>query len=215
MTTWNPCDVSLLIDANGDGVPEQELLGASLKSIPNQTSEQFASTLIDAAKAREIRKAFEAEVDKVKDDHKKLQELKDKEKYDAALVDQREMTLFNNSTVVIVEAAVNQLAKTEGGHLAFKLVLTHNEQSSVQMDDFLANTPDLQKADRVISLKKMDQGFIDLQDVKIKGSETARVELTKGEGQSELLVLMPQNKFTFSDLVTDAQSQTLKPQYKP
>ena len=83
------------------------------------------------------------------------------------------------------------------------------------MDDFLANTSDLQKADRVISLKKMDQGFVDLQDVKIKGSETARVELTKGEGQSDLLVLMPQNKFTFSDLVTDAQSQTLKPQYKP
>lgn len=214
MTTWNSCDVSLLIDANGDGVPEQELLGASLKSIPNQTSEQFASVLIDATKARAVRKAFELEVDKVKDDYKKLQELKDKEKYDSALVGLREITVFNNSTVVIVEAAVSQLAKTEAGHLAFKLVLTHNEQSSVQMDDFLAASDATQSADRVISLNKMEQSYLDLANLKIKAGAAEKVELVKGEGQADLLILMPQNRFTFSDLVTDAQSQVLKPVYK-
>ncbi len=214
MTTWNTCDVSLLIDANGDGVPEQELLGANLKSIPNQTSEEFASTLIDATKAREIRKAFETEIEKVKDDPKKLQELKDKEKYDTALIDQQNIKLFNNSTVVVIEAVVSKLAKTEAGHLEFNLVVTHNEQSSVQMDDFLTSGAESQNKKYLISLNKADQAFVDLQDVKVNSSETLQVELTKGEGSEELLVLMPQNKFTFSDLVIDAQSQTLKPSYK-
>ena len=214
MTTWNTCDVSLLIDANDDGIPEQELLGASLKTIPNQTSEAFASTLIDATAARELRKAFEAEVDKVKEDQKKLQELKDKEKYDTALIDQREITLFNNSTVVIVEAAVSKLATTAAGQLAFKLVVTQNEQSTVQMDDFLSSSKKSKKTDHLISLKKSDQSFVDLRDVKLKPNETLKLELTKGDGLENLLVLMPQNKFTFSDLVFDAQSQILKPKFK-
>jgi hypothetical protein len=48
MTTWNACDVSILLDANDDGIPEQELLGAKLKTIPGQISDEFASTLLDA-----------------------------------------------------------------------------------------------------------------------------------------------------------------------
>ncbi|OFZ31361.1 MAG: hypothetical protein A2622_01880 [Bdellovibrionales bacterium RIFCSPHIGHO2_01_FULL_40_29] len=214
MTTWHPCDVSVLIDSNGDGIPEQELLGASLGSIPNQNSEEFASTLIDAAKAREIRKAFEAEVDKIKDDPKKLQEIKSKELYDEALLGQRGMKLYNNSTVVIVEAAVSQLAKTDAGHLSFRVVLTHNEQSSVESDDFLAGVQETQKTDRVISLNKAEQSFVDLKDTVVQGNQTLSIELTKGEGAEDLLILMPQNKFTFSDLVNDAQSQIVAPSYK-
>ncbi len=212
MTTWNSCDVSLLIDADQDGVPEQELLGASIKSIPGQVSEEFATTLIDATKAREIRKNFETLIADAKGDSKKLADLKDKEKYDDAIVDQRGMTLYNNSTVVILEAAVSALAKTKEGNLAFKLVVTHNEQSSVQLDDYLATTL---KTNQLIALKENDQAFVGLPESLTLGSEeTQKVELTKGQAAGSLLVLMPQNKFSTSDLVIDAQAQILKPRYK-
>ncbi len=211
MTTWNSCDISILIDSNGDGMADQELLGSSLASIPGQTSTEFASTLIDANKARQIRKEFEALVAAAKNDPKKLAELKGKEDYAAALVDMQGMTIYNNSTVVIVEALVSQLARTAEGNLAFKILTTHNEQTTVQMDDYLS---DSLKTDRKISLKKEDQSFANLPNaVSLKGEETKVVELTKGFGDDLLLVLMPQNKFSASDLFTDAQAQIVKPRF--
>lgn len=212
MSTWNSCDISVLIDADQDGVADQELLGSSLKSIPGQTSEEFASTLIDAKKAREIRKAYEAALEAAKDDPKKLEELKDKEKYDEAFVDQRGMNMINNSTVAIIEASVSALAKTVEGNLALKLVVTHNETSSVQMDDDLKETV---QTNLLIALKNEDQVFVDLPEMLSVGSEeTLKVQLTKGAAEGSLLVLMPQNKTTSSDLVMDAQAQIMKPEFK-
>lgn len=209
MTTWNTCDISLLIDANHDGIPEQELLGASLKSIPGQKNDEFVSTLMDAAKVRELRRAFESAVELIKNDPKKLQEIKDQEKYDEAVLDQQPMTVYNNSSIVIIEAAVQQLARTSAGNLAFKLVVTHNEASSVQMDDYLMGSV------KTISLDKNDQSFMGLpaEALQLKDSETKKIELTKGSGSENLLVLMPQNKFSFSDLFSDSQSQILKPSF--
>ncbi len=209
MTTWNTCDISLLIDTNGDGIPEQELLGASLKSIPGQKSELFASTLLNATKARELRKAYEAKIQLVKNDPKALQKAKDEEQYDEALVDVRPLQVFNNSSIVVVEAAVSKLAKNAVGNLAFKLVVSHNEASSVQLDDYLGTGV------RVISLNKAEQSFVGLPEmISLKGAETKSVELTKGLGAENLLVLTPQNKFSFSDLVMDAQAQVVKPSFK-
>ena len=212
MTTWNSCDISVLIDADHDGIAEQELLGSPMKSIPGQLSEEFASTLIDAAKAREIRKNYEALLAAAKDDPKKLAELKDKEKYDAALIDQKGMTLFNNSTIVIVEAAVASLAKTKEGNLALKIVTTLNEQSNVQMDDYLNTTF---TANLQIALKAADQVFVNLPESVMLGSaESKKVELTKGAAEGNLLVLMPRNKTSISDLDLDSQAQILKPLFK-
>jgi minor extracellular serine protease Vpr len=212
MTTWNSCDISVMIDADQDGIAEQELLGSTLKSIPGQTSDEFASTLIDATKARQIRKDFEAALLAAKDDPKKLAELKDKEKYDAAFVDQKGMTLFNNSTAALLEASVSALAKTKEGNLALKLVVTHNEQSSVQMDDYLNQTF---TTNLLIALKNQDQAFVDLPEVfTLESEQTQKVELTKGSANGSLLVLMPDNKFSVSDLVMDAQAQIVEPQFK-
>ncbi len=212
MTTWNSCDISILIDANQDGIAEQELLGSPMKSIPGQLIEEFASTLIDATKARGLRKNYETLLDAAKADPKKLAELKDKEKYDAALIDQRGMTLFNNSTVVIVEAAVANLAKTNEGNLAIKIVTTLNEQSNVQMDDYLNTTF---KTNMQIALKIADQPFLNVpESITMGPAETKKVELTKGSAEGNLLVLTPQNKSSISDLDLDAQAQILKPVFK-
>ena len=137
---------------------------------------------------------------------------KNKEKYDDALVDMRPMVLYNNATVVIVEALVSALSKTAEGNLAFKIIVSHNEQSSVQMDDYFGSTL---TTDMQIALKNSDQAFINLPEkIIVESEQTQVVELTKGAAVGNLLVLMPQNKFSTSDLVKDAQSQILKPAYK-
>ena len=209
MTTWNSCDVSLLIDSNNDGVPEQELLGSSMKSIPGQDADNFATTLIDAGVARGLRKAYEKSLGDAKNDPVQLAKVK--EDYSEALLDQRGLKVYNNSSVVILEISTEKLALTRDGALAFKVLVTHNEQSSVESDDYLSAT---QKADMRISLRAEDQSFVNLPELLLLGASQSRnVELTKGEGRENLLVLMPQNKFSLSNLHEDSQSQILKPTY--
>ena len=210
MTTWNSCDISILVDSDKDGVVEQEILGANTAVIPNFGSEIFASTLIDTIKAREIRKAFEAKIELVKNDAAALQKLKTEEKYADAIVDQQDLTVYNNSTVVVVQARIGQLKLDAKNQLNFKVVVTHNEQASVQIDDNLANEKMMS-----VSMEASDQSFVGLGEVQaINAVSTSAVELTKGRGNKELLVLLPQNKVSFSDALNDLQLLILKPTFK-
>ncbi|MCM2353756.1 MAG: S8 family serine peptidase [Pseudobdellovibrio sp.] len=210
MTTWNSCDVSILVDSDKDGVVEQEILGANTKSIPGETAEIFASTLIDATKAREIRKAFEAKIEAVKNDAAALQALKDQEKYTEALIDQNDLTVYNNSTVVVMQARISQLKLDSKNQLNFKVVVTHNEQASVQMDDHLSNEKSFS-----VSMETSDQAFLGLGEAQVvNAGASSTVELTKGRGQQSLLVLLPQNKVSFSDALNDLQALILKPEFK-
>jgi len=210
MTTWNSCDVSILVDSDKDGVVEQEILGANTKSIPGETAEVFASTLIDTLKAREIRKAFEVKVDAAKNDAAALAALKDQEKYTDAINDQNDLTVYNNSTVVVVQARISQLKLDSKNQLNFKVVVTHNEQASVQMDDDLANQKMMS-----VSMEASDQSFVGLGETQaVNAGATSTVELTKGRGQQSLLVLLPQNKVSFSDALNDLQLLILKPEFK-
>lgn len=209
MTTWHACDISLLIDVNQDGVHEQELLGSNMRSIPGLSANDFATTLIDAVIAREIRKAFEQAVTEAKGNPELLEKLKGSENYNDSLLDQAGLKLYNNSSVVILEIPTRKLALTTDGALAFKLLVTHNEQSAVEFDDVLKTTI---KADMRISLKKEDQAFLDLPaTVMLDPQQSKTLQLTKGEGAEKLLVLYPNNRFSLSNLHDDSQMQILTP----
>lgn len=212
MTTWNACDISLLIDADGDGVAEQELLGASQKSIPGQDGDGFVTTLLDAAAVRELRKAYEAKVEAAKNDPDKLAALKTAEDYSDAIIDQKGMTVFNNSSVAVLEIDASKLAMTREGAISFRLLVTHNEQSTVEFDDVLSTTD---TADRKISLRLEDQAFLDLPDSLTLGAgESTELNLVKGEGRDNLMVLMPYNRFSQSSLYDDSQSANLVPSFQ-
>lgn len=210
MTTWNECDISLLIDADGNGTPDQELLGSHLSSIPNIPADSFATTLIDATKARQIRKRYEDALEAAKDNPPLMALVK--EDYMPALVDQGPLKLYNNSTVVVLEIPVQNLALTADGALAFKVLVTNNSQSAVEFDDYLSSTV---AADMRISLRKEDQSFVGLpESVPLTGAASQTLQLTKGDGHEKLLVLFPHNRFSLSGLHEDSQSQILTPVYQ-
>lgn len=212
MTTWNACDISLLIDADGDGVAEQELLGSSQNSIPGLGGDGFVTSLLDAKAVREMRKAFEAMVEEAKNDPVKLAALKSAEDYSDAIVDQREMTVFNNSSVAVLEIDASKLALTREGAISFRLLVTHNEQSTVEFDDVLQTTD---SADRKISLRLEDQSFVNLPEaLTLAAGESTELNLVKGEGQDSLLILMPSNRFSQSNLYEDSQSANMSPVFQ-
>src|SRR5690606_38745130 len=63
MTTWNMCELTVLIDTNGDQIPDQELAAVQLGNIKGISSaaneNMFASLLLDAGKTRALRLEFE------------------------------------------------------------------------------------------------------------------------------------------------------------
>jgi minor extracellular serine protease Vpr len=123
MTSWQPCDISLQLDHNNDGVADQELVGIKANYVSGVDAESFASILLDADVARRLRLDFE------------LDPKKAEENYQAAILDAREMMFYNHSNVAVVEADLNKILKDKKGSVGIKLSVTHLEADS-KADDF-------------------------------------------------------------------------------
>jgi minor extracellular serine protease Vpr len=205
MTTWNACEISVLIDSNEDGVADQELAAlplGNLKGFSNGTNDNtFASVLLDAGKARDLRKQYEEDVLKPVPADKSAPE----EDYSGALIDAKLINPLNNSTLMVVEADVTKLAVTAGGYLSIRVATIFNEASAVEMDDFLSNRW------LKVSLNELAQSYSGLPDtIKIAPEASSTVDFTRGEGKSSLLLFFPHNKTVTSGIGKDSQMQILK-----
>ncbi len=214
LTTWDACELSVLIDADGDGKPDQELAGTTLGNIKGLgspgTDRKFASILLDATKARQIRKDFEV-ASVAADSANKPEDKKPVEDYSPAVLDYQAMTTYQNSTVAVIEVDTTLLARSATGELSIKLATIHDSASTVEMDDYLENGL---KEWKKLSIDGQSQAFKDMPEVvKVQPGEEQVVDLTKGEGSESLLVLMPQNRTVFSDVLTDGQAQVLAGKY--
>ena len=175
MTTWNSCDVSLLIDSDKNGVIDQELIGANLSQITSEKQTGFASLLINARKAKAIRKQYEALVEAAQNDSEKLAKLKDQENYEPAFIEQNELQVYNNSTVVILESTLDALQKNDRGEVFFKVVVSHNEQGSIENDDYLNG----EEITYSFSADEQEQSFLDLGETLVLGAGAQQKVLTR------------------------------------
>ncbi len=213
MTTWNACEVSVLIDSNGDDQPEQELAGIALGNVKGLSTAtnaaQFMSVLLDATKARAIRQKFEEDsVLPVTKEHPKPEE-----NYAPAALDSIPMTVFNHSSIMIVEADVTKLAKRPNGQLAIKVATIFNDASAVEMDDYLGNDA---KRWLKISLDENSQAYKNLpESLTLPAGQSASAVFDKGQAPGKLMLLMPDNRTVSSDLLLDSQMQILSPTFAP
>lgn len=199
MTTFNYCEVSVLLDADGDGKEDQELAMISLKHVDGlstpQTEQNFASVLLDAKEMRRIRKESEEAA--------KTAEKPPETDYKPAVIDLIPHTPRNHSTVNWVEARVDKLARSKTGDLAVKLASLQLDSSSDEADDFLGEGG---KEWLRISLLPGSQSYVGLPEIftlDAKGSRT--LQLKKGDGRQPLMILAPQNPTLHSDVLADQQ----------
>ncbi|MFN8945821.1 MAG: S8 family serine peptidase, partial [Pseudobdellovibrionaceae bacterium] len=101
MTTWNTCELNVQIDTNNDGLADQELAGVPQERLKGLTPTTFATLLLDATKARELRKQFEADTLSKKEDAQ--------ENYSSAVQGIFEMKTFLYSTIAVIEVPVSEL----------------------------------------------------------------------------------------------------------
>ena len=202
LTTWDNCEVSVLIDGDGDGTADQELAGISQKHLNGLTAETLSSVLIDAVKARELRKDFEIAGASGKAS-------KEEESYVDAVEGIYSMAAIPHSTVAIVEAPVASLKRKGTDELSIRVATSYIEMSAVEVDDFLERTSTGWSS---ISLADEGQGYVELPEkVTLAGGETKTVSFTKGATEEDLLVLYPQNKPVIGGLSADLQADVLKP----
>lgn len=194
LSMWQPCDVSLQIDIDGDGIADQELVGTKASYLAGITADIFASILLDAKVARDIRKAYETATKPVK------------ENYIPAIIDLQEMRFYDHSNVAVIEADITKLGTSENGTIGIKLAVSNLEVDGNE-DDFLeGHELKWQK----INISENAFAFYDMPEVvtvKADGAET--LSMKRGAGIAKLLVLYPHNAPAVNDVSKDNQSQVL------
>lgn len=200
-TTWHLCELNVQIDSDGDGVSDQELAALPLGMVPgvgapNQEN-VLASVLLDAPKARALRKAYEEAAAK---DPKKAEE-----SYADAAIDAIPLIEFNHSSVILVEAAVDNLAVAKNGHLKVKIATTSKEGRNIEADDFLQGGSWLQ-----IPMNESEHAYNDLPSVvALASGEAKTVSITRGARSGQLMVILPQN--TVAEQMKILRAKYLKP----
>lgn len=190
ITFWQPCDISLQIDHDNDGIADQELVGIQANYIAGIGAATPMSLLLDAQKAREIRLDFELTAGV-------------EENYIPAIVDARSMSFYNHSNVAVVETDLSKIIKGKNGMVGIKLAMTHLEADS-KGDDFLANHGEKWQK---LNLSENSLAFYDMPEVvTVKEGDLERISMKRGLGKMRALVLYPHNT---PAALKDQQSQIL------
>lgn len=204
LMSWMNCEISILIDADGDQIPEQELALISTSNLPGMQLllRPSASVLMNAGMTRELRKTFEVEL--AKGSKKAV------ENYFGALLDFMPTEHLNHSSVAILEADAELIKRRATGEVAIKVATALSEGSSRESDDFAGDKNEW----TVISLKPQDHPFYGLPDkVRLNPGEKTQIEGSKGLGRGDLLILYPQNQTVVSEVIQDNQMQIVKPEF--
>lgn len=203
MTTWNVCELNVQVDTNNDGLADQEIAGVPQDRLEGLTKTDFATLFLDAGKAREIRKQFEAD---------KLAQKPDVlEDYTPALLGVFDMKTFLYSTLAVVEVPVSELKLRPTGELAIKVSTTHMDAGAIEQDDFVGSDG---QSWRLIGKNSSSQAYMGLPEaLTLKAGQIQTLELTKGEAAGDLILFSPQNKVVTSSPLTDAQMLLLVPEY--
>lgn len=193
LTFWQPCDVSVQFDHNGDGQTDQELIGI-LGNYISGLSGGAQSILLDAKMARSIRKEFELALGT----NKPIEE-----NYSPALMGTMPFTFFDHSTISVLRVSLDKIIKGEDQTVTIKLA-SMNFESDGQTDDFLA---DHESKWASLNLSNNASAFLELEEaIEVAPGKTEELIFKRGYGQGQLLLLMPQNAPVYKATLKDQQS---------
>ena len=209
MTTWDLCEFSMLLDRDGDKIPDQELAGARLDSLAGFTEQRFASLLLDAPAIRQIRLAFEQALKAPRGP----QDPEPKLDFRPALLHTGAFEAQELSTIAMIEAPVSLLATQADGSLNVRIGTTAQTGSAIEGDDFLL---DGQSEWFTLNLRPEAQGFAELPAKwTIPAGQSQSLSVVKGAGKERLVLLTPQGRHFRGGVGQDQQSVLPKVIHQP
>ncbi len=208
VTSWHLCEVSVLIDANGDSVPEQEIAGVPSERLPGLQGKEFVTLLLNATSAREIRKKYETELDaSLATPGAKRPAAPN---YTPAVMATDAMKVYNSSSVALIQVDVAVLKLKPTGEFAIKIATSTSEDLNFETDDFLGNKW------LSLDLNPKAQSFLQIPELVTVGAlSEVHLNLEKGQGIAPLLILYPQNQPTVGLREGDEQMELPEAIYKP
>lgn len=213
MTTWHLCEVSVLIDSDGDFSADQELAGVVQASVPGLPPGPFVSLLIDAKIAQQIRRDYDAAVlvpptEPAPGETPKAPPVLD---FLPSIVALSPMLAFEHSTIALLEVPVSDLKLKLSGALAVRVATSQQTGSAIEPDDFLSKDP---KKWTPLNVSSQGAGYTNLPEkITMNPGETKVVTFTKGAGKESLLMIYPSGKPLTGGLDRDLQSQVLRPTF--
>ncbi|CAN5533127.1 hypothetical protein BH10BDE1_BH10BDE1_17920 [soil metagenome] len=214
MTTWDLCDVSVLIDSDGDFKADQELAGVKQSHLEGLTGAAYSSILIDVKTATQIRHQYDAAVtappvEPPPGQPKPAAPVLD---FTPAIESMAPMLAFEHSTISILEVPVSSLKLKPSGALAIRIATSAQTGSAIEPDDFLSKDPKKWKA---LNVRVEGAGYTDLPEkISVGAGETKTVTFAKGAGSDSLWIAYPNGKPVVGGLGHDEQSETVRPSYK-
>jgi hypothetical protein len=194
LTMWQPCDVSLQIDNNGDGVADLELVGTKSDYVPGIQIGESMSLLLDAQLARDIRKAFETDPKTAT------------ENYVPAVLDAQAMKFYDHGSIAVIETDLSKITLGKAGLVGIKVAVSHLESEAFKSDDYLASHEEKWQK---INLNENSFAFTNIPEViSLKPSDVEYVSMKRGLGEQRLLALYPSN-MPIGSLTHDKESQIL------
>jgi subtilisin family serine protease len=194
LTMWQPCDVSLQIDNNGDGVADLELVGTKSDYVPGIQIGESMSLLLDAQMARDIRKAFETDPKTAT------------ENYVPAVLDAQAMKFYDHGSIAVIETDLSKITLGKAGLVGIKVAVSHLESEAFKSDDYLASHEEKWQK---INLNENSFAFTNIPEViSLKPSDVEYVSMKRGLGEQRLLALYPSN-MPIGSLTHDKESQIL------
>jgi subtilisin family serine protease len=196
VTTWIMCSVSVLIDSDGDGVADQEIAGVTGGGLEGVDGATFSTLLLDSAKARAIRLAYEKSLSSG---------APGKIDYTPAVLAAADMAPFSQSTIAVIEAPLDLLAKSADGKVNIKLASQAEGGETFEPDKFLGGALGTWMK---ISPNEKDQAFYGMDEVVQVTSTGANLTMTKGSGSEKLVIYYPINQLQHTGV--DGQAQIIQ-----
>lgn len=198
LTTWNYCEFSVQIDTDNDGVADQELAGANRANTPG-LGVGMASLLLDANKARVIRKDYDTKI-AAKTPDVTLD-------FTGAIETVMDVVAMDQSTLMIIQAPIKNLKSIPGQNLRVKVAALNVETELLEADDFLGQSW------MELPLNTHAQTLVEIPEtLSIPGNSSLNVPLTKGEGHHPLILYYPFNRASMTS-APDQQSQILSTEF--
>lgn len=213
LTTWDTCEVSVLIDSDGDHEADQELAGIKQDHLEGLTASTFSSVLLDAKAAQQIRRDYEAAVAAPAPAPGQPVPPKPVLSYLPAIASLSPMQAFEHSTIAIVEVPVADLKLKRNGTLAVRIATSSQTGSAIEPDDFMSRDPKKWKS---INVAEGGASYVGMPEkLTLAGGETKLMSFTKGAGSESLWIAYPSGRSIVGGINHDAQSEMMRPKYQP
>ncbi len=196
LTNWEHCELSIQIDGNGDGIPDQELVAASLFTLnPAASYDTYKTVLTDAKEMRRLRK----EVDNG-----------EKANYTKAIVDTQDLKTFDHSTLMIMNVPLSKIHQRPFGLMKVKIAALASAEPFSSPDHFLGS--DANAWLTIDPFERASPYYGMPEEVEVPAMGTVKVPLTHGESTGNMIVYYPYNKSS-KTFAKDSQSEIIHEEF--